>query len=140
MNCLQEEQRVINQRDQFQGSLTWRAIETSDVARKPAARATAPEKEARLPYSEYREETCEQCGGDGVEPGSLDPHEHERCGTCGGSGKELVFHEWLAEALRIAGEPIPGYHPAVPRREHVVAIVAYCREHVSLLSKLPEVA
>jgi hypothetical protein len=76
----------------------------------------------------YVELPCEECGGSGFDPGGIDPWGPEPCPLCRGAGTQKVTKNYLAEALRIAGNP----ECTVPvERAHLVAIVQYCRQVVS---------
>jgi hypothetical protein len=73
-------------------------------------------------YVKEVEQECQDCGGSGCDSSSLDPF-GDICKSCMGSGKETVIRNYLAEALRIAGNP----GCLVPvERTHLVAIVQYC--------------
>ena len=68
---------------------------------------------------------------------SLDPWDGGVCSRCAGSGQEMVTRNYLAEALRIAGNP----ECTVPvERAHLVAIVQYCRQVVSAVVCYPKSA
>jgi len=82
----------------------------------------------RPPYILEVEANCEECGGSGVDPGSLDPWGPEPCPVCRGAKTQRIVRNYLAEALRIAGNP----ECTMPvERAHLVAIVQYCRQVVS---------
>ncbi len=97
-------------------------------------------REPRAPYADYHEQTCEDCGGTGVETGGLHAIEYEPCGNCNGVGQVLVFRDWLTEAFRIAGPDRPGYRKPIVEREHLTALATYARQVVSAVYSLPEVA
>ena len=40
------------------------------------------------PYIAETDQPCDECGGTGRDPGSLNPFEPEDCPSCGGSGRE----------------------------------------------------
>jgi len=70
---------------------------------------------------------CDDCGGTGRDIGALDSWDGEVCSRCAGSGQETVTKNYLAEALRIAGNP----QCTVPiERAHLVAIIQYSRQVV----------
>jgi|HubBroStandDraft_5_1064220.scaffolds.fasta_scaffold229315_2 DnaJ-class molecular chaperone len=77
----------------------------------------------RAPHLVEVEEKCEECGGSGYDCGSLSPIEPEDCPVCQGSGKQIVTHNYLAEALRIAA----GNSAMHTQREHLVAVIQHCR-------------
>jgi hypothetical protein len=89
------------------------------------------------PFSALVEIACQDCGGKGYDPGSVNPQESENCSTCHGSGKETILRSYLAEAFRIAADPETSLQL---ERAHLVALTAYARQTVSALLSLPEVA
>jgi hypothetical protein len=89
----------------------------------------------RAPYLVEVEEECEECGGSGYDCGSLSPIEPEDCPVCHGSGKQIVIHNYLAEALRIAA----GNSAMLAQREHLVAVIQHCRSLVSALMTISEI-
>ena len=54
---------------------------------------------------------------------------------CQGSGKQIVIHNYLAEALRIAA----GNSAMLAQREHLVAVIQHCRGLVGALMAISEV-
>ena len=108
------------------------------AAAHPPARATTIAPEPLPPFSDLTEINCQDCGGKGYDPGSVNPRAPEECPTCHGSGKETVLRNYLAEAFRIAADPEADLRL---ERAHLVALTAYARQTVSaLLMSLPEVA
>jgi hypothetical protein len=89
------------------------------------------------PFTDLVEIDCQDCGGKGFDPGSVNPHEPEDCLACHGSGKETILRNYLAEAFRIAADPETKLQL---ERAHLVALTAYARQTVSALLSLPEVA
>jgi len=89
------------------------------------------------PFSELVEINCQDCGGTGFDPGTVNPREPEDCPACHGSGKETILRNYLAEAFRIAADPATNLQL---ERVHLVALTAYARQTVSALLSLPEVA
>jgi hypothetical protein len=88
------------------------------------------------PYVLELELPCDECGGAGFDPGGIDPWGPEPCPACLGAGTQRIIRNYLAEALRIAGNP----ECSVPvERAHLVAIVEYCRQAVSAVVSLPDV-
>ena len=80
---------------------------------------------------------CEECGGSGFDPGGLDPWGPEPCPVCTGAKTQRITRNYLAEAFRIAADP----NSACPiERRHLTAVIQHCREAVSALVSLPEVA
>lgn len=51
------------------------------------------------------EANCDECGGSGFDPGGIDPWGPEPCPACHGAGTQRITKNYLAEALRIAGNP-----------------------------------
>jgi hypothetical protein len=80
---------------------------------------------------------CQDCGGRGYDPGSVNPQEAEDCLACQGSGKESIVRNYLAEAFRIAANPQANLQP---ERAHLVALTAYARQTVNALMSVQEVA
>ena len=160
MNLLQQEQRAITARDNFQSVIdrSREAFRTYDPPRKPNSVATEntekPPVQANdaqplltgleLPqiavnvlnaFCEVVEVACQDCGGTGNDAGGWDPFA-EACGSCNGSGKETVERNYLAEAFRIVGDS----QCSVPvERKHLAAVVQHCRIAVSTIISLPEV-
>jgi hypothetical protein len=87
------------------------------------------------PFVARVEETCENCGGSGYDSGSLSPVEPEDCPVCQGSGKQIVIHNYLAEALRIAA----GNSAMLTQREHLVAVIRHCRGLVGALMAIADI-
>jgi hypothetical protein len=88
------------------------------------------------PYIVEIEAACDECGGSGFDPGGIDPWGPEPCPACRGAGTQKITKNYLAEALRIVGNP---ECPLAVERAHLVAIVHYCRQAVSAVVSLPEV-
>jgi hypothetical protein len=87
------------------------------------------------PFVAQVEETCENCGGSGYDSGSLSPIEPEDCQACQGSGKQIVFHNYLAEALQIAA----GNSAMLAQREHLVAVIRHCRGLVGAVMGIADI-
>jgi len=69
-------------------------IEIGRPAVSERSDATIPRKPSeseRSSFTEFVEQTCEDCGGTGRDVASLNPLESEPCPTCHGSGKETVL-------------------------------------------------
>jgi hypothetical protein len=81
------------------------------------------------------EVNCEECGGSGYDPGSLDPWGPEVCSVCHGAKTQTITRNYLAEAFQIAGYP-ECLRPI--ERVHLIAIIQHCRQAVSALMSLPE--
>jgi hypothetical protein len=81
------------------------------------------------------EEKCDNCGGSGCDSGSLSPIEPEDCPVCHGSGKQIVIHNYLAEALRIAA----GNSAMLAKREHLVAVIQHCRGLVGAVMGIADI-
>lgn len=106
--------------------------------RIPPARARPTAPEPLPPFSDLVEIACQDCGGEGYDPGSVNTRELEDCPACRGSGKETILRNYLAEAFRIAADPEANLQL---ERAHVVALTAYARQTVSaLMMSLSEVA
>ena len=89
------------------------------------------------PYIIEVDVPCEECGGSGFNPGGLDPWGPEPCPMCIGAKTQRIKRNYLTEAFRIAANP----HSACPvERRHLIAVIQHCREAVSALVSLPEVA
>jgi hypothetical protein len=105
---------------------------------KPVARAShtvRPDLLAR--YIIEVDVACEECGGSGFDPGGLDPWGPEPCPLCAGTKTQKIMRNYLTEAFRIAANP----DSACPvERRHLTAVIQHCREAVSALVSLPEVA
>lgn len=71
--------------------LTSKAWLSSEPAPRPVQSSDAPSRSsAQLPlYAIEEAQPCEDCGGRGYDPGSIDP-QGERCRTCQGSGIEYT--------------------------------------------------
>jgi hypothetical protein len=105
---------------------------------KPAGKATETARaEALPPYVFEVEVSCDECGGSGFDPGGLDPWGPEPCPACQGAKTQRIKRNFLTEAFQIAADP--GSTRAV-ERQHLVAVIQHCREAVSALVILPEVA
>lgn len=133
---LQEQQRIREEALRFKclpSPKPITAVSSDRPARKP--QATARELGQSLPKG-FREIPCQECGGSGFDPGSVDPF-GELCTRCKGAKLEVIERDYLAEAFRICSEPDPQFRV---EREHVVAIVEHCRAFVSAAIALPKVA
>jgi hypothetical protein len=105
----------------------------NSAKKKPASTA----RELGIPVpAEYHELDCQECGGTGFDPGSLDPFGY-LCPRCHGAKKELVRRDYLAEAFQICAQRDPQQRV---ERAHLIAIVEHCRAMVSAAVSLPEVA
>jgi len=89
----------------------------------------------KAPFAVQVEEKCEECGGNGYDPGSLSPIDPEECPVCYGSGKQIVVHNYLAEALRIAA----GESSMLAQREHLQAVIQYCRSLVGAVMAIKDI-
>jgi hypothetical protein len=105
---------------------------------KRAGKATkgAP-PERRPPYILEAEVNCDECGGTGFDPGGIDPWGPEPCPACRGAKRQLITRNFLAEAFQIAANS-ESTRPI--ERQHLVAVIQHCRQAVSALVSLPEVA
>jgi len=118
-----------------------------EVAGKPAVLAAEPRRtesatEGVCPatHAQYVmaiEINCEECGGSGFDPGGIDPWGPEVCPKCRGAKTQIITRNYLAEAFQIAANP-DSTRPI--ERQHLVAVIQHCREAVSALVSLPEVA
>jgi hypothetical protein len=109
-----------------------------DPPAKTAGKATETARpEALAPYILEVEMNCDQCGGSGFDPGGLDPCGPEPCPVCHGAKTQIVIRNYLAEAFHLAASP-ESTRPI--ERQHLVAVIQHCREAVSALVVLPEVA
>lgn len=105
---------------------------------KPAGKATETARaEALPPYVVEIEVSCDDCGGSGCDPGGLDPWGPEPCPVCHGAKTQWSTRNYLAEAFQIVANP---ESTRSVERAHLVAIVQYCRQTVSAVVSLPEVA
>lgn len=95
---------------------------------------TDPDKQPT--YVVQVEVNCDECGGSGYDPGSLDPWGPEVCSVCHGAKTQTITRNYLAEAFQIASNP-NSLRPI--ERLHLLAIIQHCREAVSALVSLPEV-
>ena len=82
------------------------------------------------PFSDLVEQPCEDCGGSGLDSGSLSEPIAERCPSCLGTGQEVVLRNFLAEAFRIVADP---ESELVLCREHMVALATFARQTVSAM-------
>ena len=106
--------------------------------RKPVSRAFTdihPQNFSR--YIVEVEVNCDECGGSGFDPGGIDPWGPEPCRVCHGARKQRILRNYLAEAFQIAANP-ESVRPV--ERQHLIAIIQHCREAVSALVSLPEIA
>jgi len=92
---------------------------------------------ARPPYIIEVEVNCDDCGGSGFDSGGLDPWGPEFCPVCHGTKTQRITRNYLAEAFQIAANQEGG---RLIERQHLVAVIQHCRETVSALVILPEVA
>ena len=83
------------------------------------------------------EQPCEECGGSGFDPGGVDPWGPEPCPRCHGTKIQTAVRNYLAEAFQIAANP-DCTRPV--ERHHLVAVIQHCREVVSAMAILPDVA
>jgi len=105
---------------------------------KPAGRALETVRPETLsPYIKEVEVNCDECGGSGFDPGAIDPWGPEVCPKCRGARTERITRNYLAEAFQIAANP-DSIRPV--ERQHLIAVIQHCREAVSALVSLPEVA
>jgi hypothetical protein len=104
------------------------------IPRKPVT--AAPSLASLAAYSETLEIPCEDCEGLGFDRGALD-FAPPVCPACKGRRTETVKRNFLSEAFAIVSHA-DSTRPV--ERKHLVAIVRYAREHVSVLFQLPEVA
>lgn len=141
--------------DTVDGTLTSRAEETIDPvgSGKLVAKPTKPtdprnsarkrldmawsEKTIQSPYSREVEVNCDECGGSGLDPGAIDPWGPEVCPRCRGAKTETITRNYLAEAFQIAAN---ADNQRQIERQHLVAVIQHCRQAVSALVSLPEVA
>jgi hypothetical protein len=93
--------------------------------------------ETHQPYVLEVEVSCDECGGSGFDPGGIDPWGPESCLGCLGVKTQRITRNYLAEAFQIAANP-ESTRPI--ERQHLVAVIQHCREAVSALVSLPEVA
>ena len=106
--------------------------------RKPVSRAFTnihPQNFSR--YIVEVEVNCDECGGSGFDPGGIDPWGPEPCRVCRGTRKQRIRRNYLAEAFQIAANP---ESVRLVERRHLIAIIQHCREAVSALASLPEIA
>lgn len=89
------------------------------------------------PYTAEVEVNCDECGGSGFDPGGIDPWGPEVCPRCHGAKTQMITRNYLAEAFQIAANP-DSDRPI--ERQHLVAVIQHCRQAVSALVSLPEVA
>ena len=89
------------------------------------------------PYIMRVEVSCEECGGSGFDPGGIDPWGPEPCPVCHGARTQWVTRNYLTEAFQIAANPNSSDKV---ERPHLVAILQHCREVVSAMIRVPEVA
>jgi hypothetical protein len=105
------------------------------TAKFPALRTKLPEMVA--PYITEVEGNCDECGGSGFDPGGIDPWGPELCPKCQGAKTQTITRNYLAEAFQIAANPDSQRQI---ERQHLVAVIQHCRQAVSALVSLPEVA
>ena len=113
------------------------ALHQTLPGRIPAGRATTVAPEPLPPFSDLVEIDCQDCGGQGYDPGGINPQEAEDCSACHGTGKETILRNYLAEAFRIATNPQANLQL---ERAHLVALTAYARQTVNALMSVQEVA
>jgi hypothetical protein len=105
---------------------------------KPAREAPeTAQPETHPPYVLEVEVNCDECGGSGFDPGGLDPWGPEPCPACRGAKTRWITRNYLAEAFQIAANP-ESTRPV--ERQHLVAVIQHCRQAVSAVVSLPEVA
>jgi hypothetical protein len=105
---------------------------------RPAGRALETVRPETLsPYIIEMEVNCDECGGSGFDPGSIDPWGPEVCPTCHGAKTQTITRNYLAEAFQISANP-DSIRPV--ERQHLVAVIQHCRELVGALMSFPEVA
>jgi hypothetical protein len=105
---------------------------------KPASKAAETvQPETHSPYILEVEVNCDECGGSGFDPGGIDPWGPEPCPACRGAKTQRITRNFLGEAFQIAANP-DSTRPV--ERQHLVAVIQHCREAVSALVILPEVA
>jgi hypothetical protein len=100
--------------------------------KKPAS-ATSPATDGAK--STFVTQGCDECGGTGRDPGALNPWDPEPCPTCLGTKLQSVERNYLVEAFRI----VAGLSHLAPEKEHLKAVIKYCREMTSAALSLPEV-
>lgn len=93
--------------------------------------------EIQSPYIREVEVNCDECGGSGFDPGGIDPWGPEVCPGCHGARTQRIIRNYLAEAFQIAANP-ENTRPV--ERQHLIAVIQHCRQAVSALVSLPEVA
>jgi len=96
-----------------------------------------PIPETLSPYIKEVEINCDECGGSGFDPGGIDPWGPEVCPKCRGAKTQTIIRNYLAEAFQIAANPDSTRQI---ERRHLIAVIQHCREVVSALVSLPEVA
>jgi len=106
----------------------------SNPSERPIQRARPA---APSPYIVEVEVNCDECGGSGFDPGGIDPWGPEVCPKCHGSKTHKITRNYLAEAFQIAANP---ESTRTVERQHLVAVIQHCRQAVSALVSLPEVA
>jgi hypothetical protein len=89
------------------------------------------------PYITEVEVNCDECVGSGFDPGGLDPWGPELCPVCQGAKTQRITRNFLAEAFQIAANQ---ESTRSIERQHLIAMIQHCRETVSALMVLPEVA
>ena len=126
------EEQIILRQGEFRETLETRrrfAGLRSSEAKPPATALDISRPEVVPPCTVEVEQDCEECGGTGTDPGSLNPWDREPCSRCRGSKKEIVIRQYLAEAFRIAA----GQSNLAPERPHLVALTQYARQTVNAL-------
>jgi hypothetical protein len=93
--------------------------------------------DTRAPHIIEVEVNCDDCGGSGFDPGGIDPWGPEECPRCHGRKTQTIIRNYLAEAFQIAANPDSQRQI---ERQHLVAVIQHCRQAVSALVSLPEVA
>jgi hypothetical protein len=78
-------------------------------------------------------EDCPHCDGTGVQ---ITEDDFVVCEVCDGTKKITVARNYLAEAFKIAQDR---WHKPI-QKEHLIAIIQYCRKMVGAALDLPEVA
>jgi hypothetical protein len=93
--------------------------------------------EIRPPYIIEVQAECDTCGGAGYDPSGVDPWGPEICPQCHGAKTQSTIRNYLTEAFQIAANPNSQRRI---ERQHLVAVIQHCRQAVSALMSLPEMA
>ena len=116
--------------------------EAGEAAANPYTSTVQPNPDRKgprtqLPYIIEVEVNCDECGGSGFDPGGIDPWESEPSLAYQGAKTQKITRNYLAEAFQIAANS-ESTRPI--ERQHLVAVIQHCRQAVSALVSLPEVA